>query len=136
MAVEKIAEIIDPNFKNGEGKKGPWYLMKIVTDSGKAATVFGPANIGDDIDMEFNDQYKNWSGTVVQAQQRTHPQQPAGDTEVKEMLTEVLVRLADLQELVSKGSSVVNSSPQARDWSKVGRAEPLPTPPQDVNRMS
>lgn len=66
--MEKIAEIIDPTFRTGIGKKGtPWTLMKIKTDSGKEASMFAPAAIGDPVNISFNEQYKNYSAELLTA---------------------------------------------------------------------
>jgi len=66
--VETITEIVDPSFRSGIGKTGkPWTMMKIKTDSGKEASVFAPAQVGDPVQMEFNEQYKNYNAKVVNA---------------------------------------------------------------------
>lgn len=66
--MEKIAEITDPAFRTGIGKKGtPWTLMKIKTDTGKEASLFAPASIGDPVKLTFNDQYNNYSAEVMNA---------------------------------------------------------------------
>lgn len=73
--MEHISEIIDGNFKSGEGAKGPWTLMRVKTDSGKQATIFAPAAVGDEVVLDYNEQYKNYSakratpGVVAKAQE-------------------------------------------------------------------
>lgn len=59
--MEKITEIIDGNFRTGTGAKGAWVLMKVGTDSGKVATIFAPAAIGDTVELEYNEKYKSYS---------------------------------------------------------------------------
>lgn len=63
--MEVIAEIIDQEFRTGMGKKGAWTLMKVKTDTGKEASCFAPAVVGDPVELEYNDQYKNYSAKVV-----------------------------------------------------------------------
>lgn len=62
LETEKVAEIIDPTFKSGTSDKGKaWTLRKIRTESGKEATTFDDVKVGDDVVLEFNAQYKNYS---------------------------------------------------------------------------
>src|SRR3990167_10490982 len=62
LETEKVAEIIDPTFKTGTSDKGKsWTLRKIRTESGKEATTFDDVKVGDDVVLEFNAQYKNYS---------------------------------------------------------------------------
>lgn len=70
MALESIKEINNPAFKTGVGKNGkPWTMMQITTDRNNMASVFAPANIGDKVEMTWNDQYGNWSAKKVNAQE-------------------------------------------------------------------
>lgn len=57
----KVAKIVDPEFKTGKSAKGPWTLIKIETESGVVATGFGPITVGDEVDLERNEQYNNYS---------------------------------------------------------------------------
>lgn len=69
MQKEKIIEINNPAFKTGIGKNGKeWTLMQVTTDGNHVATVFGPVKVGDELEMEYNDQYGNWSGKKITAQ--------------------------------------------------------------------
>lgn len=64
--IEKIAEINNPAYKTGMGKNGkPWTLVQITTDQNNVATVFGPVNVGDQVEMEWNASYGNWSAKKV-----------------------------------------------------------------------
>ena len=64
--MEKIATIVDPSFRTGVGKGGqPWTLVKITTDTGKQASCFAPANIGDPVELTYNEEYKNYSAKVI-----------------------------------------------------------------------
>lgn len=65
--MEKISKIVDPEFRTGQGAKGPWTLMKVETESGKAGTIFAPAAIGDPVTAEYNEQYKSYSFKVATA---------------------------------------------------------------------
>lgn len=70
MALETIQQINNPAFKTGVGKNGkPWTMMQITTDKNNMASVFAPANIGDKVEMTWNDQYGNWSAKKVNAQE-------------------------------------------------------------------
>ena len=70
MALETIQQINDPTFKTGIGKNGkPWTMMQITTDKNNMASVFAPANVGDKVEMTWNDQYGNWSAKKVNAQE-------------------------------------------------------------------
>lgn len=57
----KVAEITDPSYRTGTGKKGPWTLIKIKTDSGVEATGFMPITVGDEVELVKNEQYGNYS---------------------------------------------------------------------------
>jgi hypothetical protein len=61
----KISQIVDPSFRTGVGKKGAWVLMKVETDDGKQATMFAPAAVGDEVELAYNDEYKNYNATKV-----------------------------------------------------------------------
>lgn len=64
--MDKIAQIIDESYRTGTNKKGgPWTLMKIRTEGDKNATCFAPAQIGDPVQLEYNEQYKSYSATVM-----------------------------------------------------------------------
>lgn len=70
MSLETIQTINNPAFKTGVGKNGkPWTMMQITTDKNNMASVFAPANIGDKVEMTWNDQYGNWSAKKVNAQE-------------------------------------------------------------------
>ena len=56
----KVAKIVDPEFKTGVGKKGKWTLVKVQVDD-KIATGFLPIEVGDEVSLEYNDEYKNWN---------------------------------------------------------------------------
>lgn len=60
-----IVKIIDPAFREGTGKKGPWKLMKVEVSNGNSGTVFAPAEVGDTVTESFNDQYNSYSYSVV-----------------------------------------------------------------------
>jgi hypothetical protein len=71
MALETIKEINNPAFKTGMGKNGkPWTMMQITTDRNNMASVFAPANVGDKVEMTWNEQYGNWSAKKVNAQEQ------------------------------------------------------------------
>ena len=64
--MDKIKEITDPSFRSGTGKTGkPWTMMKILTESGKEASIFAPAQVGDDVILKYNEQYKNYSAELA-----------------------------------------------------------------------
>lgn len=65
--MEKISKIVDPEFRTGQGAKGPWVLMKCETESGKQGTIFAPASVGDPVTAEYNEQYKSYSFKVATA---------------------------------------------------------------------
>jgi hypothetical protein len=70
--MEKITEILNGNKREGIGKTGnPWKMMEIKTDSGKTATCFAPAAIGDPVQLEYNDQYKNYNVKVMTSAKMT-----------------------------------------------------------------
>lgn len=61
--IEKITKITNPSFRTGVSKSGSNYtMMKVDTTEHSDVTVFAPANVGDDVILEYNDQYKNWNG--------------------------------------------------------------------------
>lgn len=69
---DKIAGIIDPSFKTGVSAKTqkPWSLMKIKTEQGKEATIFAPANIGDEVKVTWDEQFKVFKAERVTAQSK------------------------------------------------------------------
>lgn len=70
--MEKIVDIVNPNKREGIGKTGkPWIMMEIKTESGKVATCFAPATIGDPVQLEYNDQYKNYNAKVITSAKMT-----------------------------------------------------------------
>lgn len=89
--MEEITEIIDNNFRSGEGQNGRWTLMKIGTSSGKAATIFAPAAIGDGVSLEYNQQYKSWTAKKVDS-----AAQPAGKNQQLEQINQKLDRILGL----------------------------------------
>lgn len=64
----KVTEILDPEFRSGTGKKGRWVLVKIQAGD-KVATGFGPVMVGDEVDLTYNPEYKNYGFRVL------HPQE-------------------------------------------------------------
>lgn len=60
----KIDKIIDPEFKTGttekNGKKFTWTMMKVEA-GGREATGFGPVVVGDEVDLTYNEKYRNYS---------------------------------------------------------------------------
>lgn len=68
MAIEKVQVINNPAFKTGIGKNGkPWTMAQITTDKNNLASVFMPIEVGDSVEMTWNDQYGNWSAKRVNA---------------------------------------------------------------------
>lgn len=97
--MEKIATIVDPSFRTGIGKGGqPWTLMKITTDSGKQASCFSPANIGDPVTLEYNEEYKNYSAKVVTGAKM---EQVIEKEKQEDKLTEILDRLEAILEILN-----------------------------------
>ncbi len=66
--VDKIIKVL----KTGEGKKGHWELLQIKTTTGKLATGFGLAE-GDDVLLEYNQDYKNYSARKVEKKTESEP---------------------------------------------------------------
>lgn len=76
---ETVAEITDPKFRSGTGSKGEWTLAKIVTDKGNSATAFQPIAVGDEVELIYNAQYKNYSAKKTAKSKPTQPsEQPPG----------------------------------------------------------
>lgn len=64
--IETVAAINDPAFKTGMGKNGKnWTLAQITTDKNNVASVFMPVEIGNKVEMTWNDTYGNWSAKKV-----------------------------------------------------------------------
>jgi hypothetical protein len=64
--IETVAAINDPAFKTGMGKNGKnWTLAQITTDKNNVASVFMPIEIGNKVEMTWNDTYGNWSAKKV-----------------------------------------------------------------------
>lgn len=65
--MSKIEQIIDPSFRSGTGKTGkPWAMMKVLVD-GKEASIFAPASVGDEVELKYNEQYKNYNAEKITA---------------------------------------------------------------------
>lgn len=59
--IETVTAINNPAFKTGMGKNGkPWTLMQVTTDKNNMTTVFGPVNIGDKLELEWDATYSSW----------------------------------------------------------------------------
>ena len=68
--IETVQQINDPAFKTGMGKNGKqWTLAQVTTDKNNLTSVFMPINVGDKVEMTWNEQYGNWSAKKVNAQQ-------------------------------------------------------------------
>lgn len=89
--MSKITKILDPNFKSGvsDKTKKPWVLCKIEVDDKIEATIFAPVAEGDEVELKFNDQYKNYSATKVTARSQEQ-------AEVRAMLIEINQKLDKL----------------------------------------
>lgn len=95
--ISKVVEIIEPVFKSGTTDKGPWSLAKVVAEDGNQATVFNPVVIGDQIEMTWNDKYKNWSGKVIKEKQRAQAESNVLLNKVYEQNAEILRLLKELR---------------------------------------
>lgn len=63
----RVTKIIDPEFKSGTSEKGrKWVLSKVEVEGGKTATGFNPVKIGDEVELNYNAQYKSYSFKVVE----------------------------------------------------------------------
>lgn len=111
--IEKIAEINNPAFKTGMGKNGkPWTLVQITTDQNNLATVFGPVNVGDQVEMEWNASYGNWSAKRVNQREVAN--------------VEAMRKLYALNLAIYK--AVTGSDYQANEAPATPTPEPVPTP--------
>ena len=88
--ISKVVEIIEPVFKSGSSDKGPWSLAKVVAEDGNQVTVFNPVVVGDQIEMTWNDKYKNWSGKVVKEKQRAQAESNVLLNKIYEQNSEIL----------------------------------------------
>lgn len=76
--MSKITAIIDPSFRSGVGKTGkPWTMMKVEVE-GKEASIFAPANVGDEVKLTYSEQYKNYNAEKITA--KTQERAKAEDT--------------------------------------------------------
>ena len=70
MALEKVTAINNPAFKTGIGKNGrEWTLAQVTTEKNNLTTVFMPVNIGDMLELSWQEQYGSWSAKKVNAQE-------------------------------------------------------------------
>lgn len=61
----KVTRILDPEFKSGRSQTGkPWKLVKIEVGD-KQATGFGPVHVGDEVDLTYDEKYKNYGFRVL-----------------------------------------------------------------------
>ena len=68
--IETVQQINNPAFKTGMGKNGKqWTLAQVTTNKNNLTTVFAPIEVGDKVELTWNDQFGNWSAKKVNAQQ-------------------------------------------------------------------
>ena len=106
--ISKVVEIIEPVFKSGSSDKGPWSLAKVVAEDGNQVTVFNPVVVGDQIEMTWNDKYKNWSGKVVKEKQRAQAESNVLLNKIYEQNSEMLRILKEL-----RGDTIEPTTPKA-----------------------
>lgn len=57
----KITELVNPAKASGEKDGRPWTLKEVRLDDGKTATGFDEIVVGDEVEVTYNEKYKNWS---------------------------------------------------------------------------
>lgn len=120
MQKEKVIEINNPSLKTGMGKNGKeWTLMQVTTDGNHVATVFAPVKIGDVLEMEYNDQYGNWSGKKVTAQTEQNNKILEAVRLVYKQNTEILAILTNKQPKAATVAPTQSTAPKPAP-----RAEP------------
>lgn len=86
--------------------------MKIETDTGKQATIFAPANIGDPVKLEYNEQYKNYSATVLNSKKmEAVVKEEAMEDRLKnieEKLDQILAHFGEQKKIVEEVESAVD----------------------------
>lgn len=88
--IEKIIAITDPSFRTGVNKNGSNYtMMKVNTDTHNDVTVFAPAQVGDEVILKYNEQYKNWNGTVATQQARAKAESESKLDEILETVRRI-----------------------------------------------
>lgn len=86
-----IDEIIDANFKSGTSASGkPWSLMKVKVGSNEA-TIFAPAAVGDEVKLNYNEQYKNYSAEKM--------------TQARKERDDIIEKLDEILNILKAGSS-------------------------------
>lgn len=87
-----ITKILDPAYKSGVSAKSgkPWTLMKIEVDNKIQATCFAPAAEGDEVELKYNDQFKNYSAEKVTQKTRDNAQIQAEFTAIHEKLDRII----------------------------------------------
>lgn len=133
----KIAEIVEQT--NGSNAKGPWTRTRIKTDDGKFATTFDEGvKVGDEVTLQYNEQYKNYNAKVVPL--------PAGHTQNADIQRMMYAKLnaihRDIKLLLGPpeepqaAPAPTGNAPLRRGLAKTGHEpltteEPLPEPPAD-----
>ena len=124
---EKVSEVIEANYKNGIGKTGKaWSMASIVTDTGKAVTVFNPVNVGDEVTLTYNEQYKNYSGQVKQNSHRVHPSEASND--LMQGLKKVYLLAEENNKLLKQLLTLDEPAPIVPDFLRAADEQPAPTP--------
>jgi len=127
----KVTRIIDAAFKTGVSAKTnkPWTMIKIEAE-GKPATGFGPVSVGDEVDLTYNEQYKNYSFKVIgpqdipaSAPSATQPPVPVDSQKILQLIYE------DIQQILKL---VDKSRPSSLSETWKQTTGQTPTPVQDV----
>lgn len=62
--MDKVKDIIDPNYKSGTNTKGQtWTIKKIALESGKNATTFDEVQPGDEVKVVYDDKYDQYKAS-------------------------------------------------------------------------
>lgn len=132
--MSKVESIVDPSFKTGQGGKGPWTLVKILAD-GKTASGFGPVSVGDEVSLEYNDQYHNWGFKKLGPQDIPTIQvetPPEGSTKLLELIYDDTQRILKLLDKTAPSSLKEN-------WDKVAPrdnvTEDIGEEPMDISAI-
>lgn len=108
---EIVEEIIDPNFRSGTGAKGAWTLAKVKTDKGNEASAFMPIAVGDEVELEYNTQYKSYSAKKPRIQTNA----PIAQNEQLDRIEKKLDKLLGNQAYTNDAEIIDNSKEEKFD---------------------
>lgn len=122
MQKDRVAAILDSNFKSGVSQKTqkPWTMRKIKTDGGKEATTFDDVMVGEEVLLKYNEEYKNYSAARLTQDKR----EELAVQQKLDYIIQMLETLTGAKEAAKPSAEEI----AAQVGGTVAEEEPLPEP--------